>query len=521
MTIVSRRQMLKLLGAGAAGAMAVPLIGRAQQPGNFVNPLLIPPVETGTLVQEEGGLQRRHFELNLQKGSTRFLPDVDTATLGINGNYLGPTLRMRRGDIIDIQVNNRIGEESVLHWHGLHVPPRFDGGPMQSIVDGGSWNPVFDIRQQAATLWYHSHAMHNTGPQVYRGLAGMLIVDDDVSDALDLPSRYGVDDIPLILRDKRFDREGQFDYKSRFIDSMIGQHGDVMMVNGTIAPFFEATTDKLRLRLLNGSNARMYNLVFQDGREFLQIASDGGLLDKPVKLSRLLLLPGERAELILDLSDGKPAVLRSQASENHFPVFGGAFSQGMQQMHSEEFDIIEFRPKARLERLPPIPEKLATLPAIDASIAAKTRRMVLNMGYGSRGGSSTGPGWGLRNGWGGGFGGGFVGINGRAMTMSYINERVRLGDTEIWEINNRTPMIHPFHIHGNQFRVLDRNGEPPPAQEMGFKDTVHVHGGETVRVLVTFKDFADDKATFMYHCHMLEHEDKGMMGQFLVTETGA
>lgn len=521
MTLVSRRQMLKLFGAGAAGAMALPLISRAQTPGSFVNPLLIPPLEQGVLTPDEGGLMRRRFELNLQQGKTRFLPERDTNTLGINGSYLGPTLRVRRGDILDIQVNNRIGEDSVLHWHGMHVPPRCDGGPMQSIADQGSWNPVFDVRQQAATLWYHSHAMHKTGPQVYNGLAGMLIIDDDVSDALDLPSRYGIDDIPLILRDKRFDRDGQFEYKSRFIDSMIGQHGNVMMVNGTISPFFEASTDKLRLRLLNGSNARMYNLVFQDGREFLQIASDGGLLAKPVKLTRLLLMPGERAELVVDLSDGRPAVLRSQASQNHFPEFSGAFSQGMKQMHAEEFDIIELRPLAQLERLPPIPPALVTLPVVDARLATYTRRMALNMGYGSRGGSSQGPATGLRNGYGGGYGGGFFGINGRAMTMDYINERVPLGAIEIWEIINRTPMMHPFHIHGNPFRILDRNGAPPPAEESGFKDTVNVHPHETVRVLMAFKDFADDKAPFMYHCHMLEHEDLGMMGQFLVMETGA
>jgi len=190
-------------------------------------------------------------------------------------------------------------------------------------------------------------------------------------------------------------------------------------------------------------------------------------------------------------------------------------------MHSEEFDIIEFRPRAQPERLPPIPEILVALPVADDSIAIKTRRMVLNMGYGSRGGGSQGPAMGLRNGHGGGYGGGFFGINGRAMAMDYINERVRLGDTEIWEIFNRTPMVHPFHIHGNQFRVLDRNGSPPPAQEAGYKDTVHVHPQETVRVLMSFKDFADDMAPFMYHCHMLEHEDLGMMGQFLVTESGA
>lgn len=500
--------------------MSLPLIARAQTASNFVNPLLIPPLDTGTFMQEEGGVPRRRFELNLQKGTSLFVPQGETATLGINGNYLGPTLRFRRGDILDIQVNNRIGEESVLHWHGMHVPPRFDGGPMQSIADGESWNPVFDVRQQAATLWYHSHAMHKTGSQVYHGLAGMMILDDEVSEGVELPSRYGVDDIPLILQDKRFNRDGSFDYMSRYGDMMIGQHGDVMMVNGTVSPFFEATTDKVRLRILNGSNARLFHLTFDDGREFLQIASDGGLLEKPVPLRRLMLTPGERAEFLVDVSDGKPVILRSEPSDNHFPVFPGALSELMRAMHGESFDVLEIRPLANLERLLPAPGVLATLPAVSESMGVRTRRMRLNMGYGSRSGSGKGPGLGNRSGQGGGYGGGHFSINGRVMTMDYINERVKLGDTEIWEIFNDTPMVHPFHIHGNQFRVLDRNGAPPPAQETGYKDTVHVNARETVRVLVPFTDFADEMHTYMYHCHTLEHEDRGMMGQFLVTENG-
>lgn len=500
--------------------MTIPLIGRTQTSSNFVNPLQIPPLDTGTQVQEEGRVARRRFELNLQKGKTRFLLDTDTDTLGINGSYLGPTLRFKRGDVLDIQVNNRIGEESVLHWHGLHVPQRFDGGPMQSIADQGSWNPVFDARQPAATLWYHSHAMHKTGSQVYHGLAGMMILDDEPGAALDLPSRYGVDDIPLILQDKRFTPDGQLDYMSRYGDMMIGQHGDVMVVNGTVSPFFEARTDKLRLRILNGSNARLFNLAFNDGREFLQIASDGGLLEQPVPLRRLMVTPGERVELLVDVSDGRPVILRSEPSENHFPVFPGAFSELMRAMHGESFDILEIRPQTALERLPPVPGVLATLPAVSADMGMRTRRMRLNMGFGSRSGSGKGPGRGNRTGQGGGYGGGHFSINGRVMTMSYINERVKLGDTEIWEIINDTPMVHPFHIHGSQFRVLDRNGVPPPAQETGYKDTVHLHGRETVRVLVSFTDFADDMHTYMYHCHTLEHEDRGMMGQFLVLADG-
>ena len=162
------------------------------------NELQIPALERG---QPEQGKQK--FQLRLQRGSKSFLPGLQTPTFGINGDYLGPTLRFKRGESVAFTIDNQLGEPTTLHWHGFHLPPLQDGGPHQTIPDGGRWEPEFDIIQFAGTYWYHSHLLHESGRQVYMGLAGMIQVEDDTV-AVDLPNEYGVDDIPLILQDRRF-----------------------------------------------------------------------------------------------------------------------------------------------------------------------------------------------------------------------------------------------------------------------------------------------------------------------------
>ncbi|MBV1869176.1 MAG: multicopper oxidase domain-containing protein, partial [Marinosulfonomonas sp.] len=266
--------------------------------------------------------------------------------------------------------------------------------------------------------------------------------------------------------------------------------------NGTVQPYFKVTTEKLRLRLLNGANASIYNLAFSDGRQFVQIASDGGLLSEPVPMSKLRLAPGERAEIIVDFTGDETALLQS---------VGADAQSGMGRMMAEQtphFDMIEFRARENLIPSATVPEKLATLPVVSAKDAVRSRKFLLEMmGMGR-----------MRM---MGMGGGFT-INGEAMDIGRIDEVVNLGEIEIWEIANAGPMIHPFHIHNTQFRILDRNGQAPEANETGLKDTVIVDPGEVVRVLVQFENYTDSERPYMYHCHILEHEDAGMMGQFTV-----
>lgn len=466
---------------------------QAQQSFSFETPVAIPPIDQGNVID---GV--RVFALSLQNGKTEFFKGLETDTRGINASYLGPVLRMRSGESVRMEVANNLGQTSTLHWHGLNVPAKADGGPHQVIKAGETWSPEFKVHQVASTMWYHAHQLHETAAQVWAGLAGLIVIDDEKSDGLNLPSDYGVDDIPLVLQDRRFLRDGSMPYEVSMHDEMAGMSGNVPLINGTVSPYFSVTTEKLRIRLLNGANASIYNLAFADGRPFIQIASDGGFLADPVSMSRLRLAPGERAEIIVDFRADETVLLQSVAAN-----VGTGMGMGMMMgEQNPQFDLIEFRAGGNLKSSPSVPETLASLPVISESEAVRTRRFLLEM-----------PGMGPMRML--GMGGGFT-INGNAMNMQRIDEVVKMGETEIWEITNAGPMTHPFHIHNTQFRVLDRNGRAPTANEAGLKDTVVVEPGEVVRLLVRFDNYTDAERPYMYHCHILEHEDAGMMGQFTV-----
>jgi len=505
---------------GVLGLVASPGFStrlHAQQASAFNTPLQIPASLAGNIED-----RTRHFALNLQRGSKSFLTDTTTPTLGINGDFLGPTLRFTKGEAVSIRIQNQTGEPTSLHWHGFHLPAKEDGGPYQQIENGGSWNPGFTVLQNAGTYWYHSHLLHNSGEQVYRGLAGMILVEDKVTDEagqpLNLPSSYGVDDIPLIVQDRKFNTDGSFRYMADYEDSVTGMQGDTILVNGTIAPVFSPTTQLVRFRLLNAANARTFSFAFSDNRIFHQVASDGGLLEQPVALTELVLAPAERAEIVVDFSDGRDVTFLSLAKQPNFPDFQGALSEMMRKLNTEGFDILAIRPQANLDNSGQLPEFLTSITKLREADAINTRTIRLSMGFGTRSGDDAGPGRGARNGLGGGYGGGNFSINGRKMASSYINARIPIDTTEILEINNNSPMMHPFHIHNGQFQVLDRGGNPPPLNEQGWKDTIRVESGENLRLIMRFEDFADSESPYMYHCHILEHEDLGMMGQFLVVE---
>ena len=215
----------------------------AQEAAEFSNRLKIPELIDGTPAGNA-----RQFQLTLQQGASTFLPDTVTPTLGINGDFLGPTLHFRQGEEVAMSVQNLIGEASSLHWHGLRVPAIHDGGPFQQIENGATWTPGFRILQRAGTYWYHPHVFDKTGEQVYRGLAGLILVDDEESQQLDLPSNYGIDDIPLIVQDRQFNEDGSFRYMADYRELVMGSHGNVILVNGTINPIFTPSTKLVRFR---------------------------------------------------------------------------------------------------------------------------------------------------------------------------------------------------------------------------------------------------------------------------------
>lgn len=513
--MITRRKTLQLLSCGSAlGGIALgtglPLIGFAQQQAGELKPLQIPALNGGTVAD---GM--RHFQLTLQAGETEFFTGVKTATLGINGTYLGPTLHFNRYEQVALGVTNLLDVDSTLHWHGFHLPPTEDGGPHQPIAPGAQWNPQFQVIQYGGTYWYHSHVLHDSGEQVYRGLAGMIIVDDEEHPET-LPSEYGVDDIPLIVQDRRFNSEGQFRYRNRYEDIVMGMMGDTLLVNGTLNAEFRPRTTLVRFRILNAANARTFRFALSDGREFQQIGGDGGLLTEPVTLTSLTLASAERAEIVVRFQPGESVQLLSLGREVRPTNMPGAMPQMLARLNSEAFTVLQLNCESTLEDRESLAQQLTSIYRLPESAATNTRTFKLSMGAGMRSGEGRGPSDGQRNGSGGGFGGGNYFINGRVMDMDYINERVPLNTTEIWEVSNDSPMMHPFHVHNGQFQLLDRNGNPPPANEMGWKDTVRVNPGETVRLIMRFTDYSDEDNPYMYHCHILEHEDRGMMGQFVL-----
>ncbi len=503
---LSRRNFLKGITATSAGlAMPAILTTSALSYSSSLNALKIPDIMTGA--QQEG---KRVFDLAIQQGTSHFLPQKKTATLGYNNAYLGPVLRMRDGEQVSFHIKNNLRESVSTHWHGMHVPAHADGGPHQPIAPGKTWSPSFQVKQKSGTFWYHAHLPGKTGRHVYQGLAGMIIVDDDESRSLPLPKEYGVDDIPLIVQDRRFHRNGEFQYISMMPDRMMGMAGNVILVNGTAHPQLTLKRQRTRLRLLNGSNARIYNFGFDDNRSFYQIATDGSLLAKAVRRKRLRLAPGERAEILVDFEPN------SQANLMTYPDRSAGSSMGMMRMMSrnnETMQIISLRAGSLGASDMTLPKHLIEVPNWSPSNADKIRRFDLQggmmgmMGGMGRGSGMMGGGGMMSNMW---------RINGKAMKLSRIDERVALNSIEIWEISNSSMMVHPFHIHDIQFRIIDRNGRPALAHEQGLKDTVLVNTGETVRVIAEFKDYANSKIPYMYHCHNLEHEDGGMMGQFTV-----
>jgi blue copper oxidase len=534
---MKRRRLLQglaTLGLGASGAWVLwrpqepeplpleqtaagvqfPTIGIAPGPVGQ-NPLRIPDLLDGEL---RDGV--RHFALQTQHGLTRFFPEFETATLGINGSYLGPTLRLRCGEPIAIDVHNAMTEETTLHWHGLNVPAVMDGGPQQIIAPAAHWQARFTLDQHASTCWYHSHLHHRTGPQVYQGLAGMLLVESAETAALELPSRYGVDDIPVILQDRRFGENGVLEYPTDVSTLMRGVRGETLLVNGTLAPYLDVRTQKLRLRLLNAANARSFTIARSDEAPFALLAGDSSFLEAPLQVNSVTLSPGERAEIVLDIAPGQPFYLVNLPVSPYPAFYNGQMNGMMRSLDKDAFDVLEIRPALTLESSPALPAVLTSLARLRAEDAKVSRYFELGMGNGpGNGGGREGRGaggGGNGGGNGGGFGGGVFKLNGMTMDMARIDFEVQEGAVEIWELRNISPMIHPFHIHKVHFEILDRNGQPPPPEERGLKDTVRVHISETVRVIARFAGHPDPLHPYMFHCHILEHEDHGMMGQFVV-----
>ncbi|MGH3715963.1 MAG: multicopper oxidase family protein [Micromonosporaceae bacterium] len=446
---------------------------------DFVNRLAVPPLAPST-VDKDG---QRVFTLTAGEGRHDF-GGGPVDTWGFNGDYLGPTLRASRGEQVAVRVRNDLSEPTSVHWHGMHLPAKMDGGPHQPVAPGATWTPSWKVDQPAATLWYHPHPHGETAKHVYRGLAGMFIVDDPGTSA-DLPDTYGVDDIPVIVQDKQL-RDDELD-DSPDVMSDVGILGDTIAVNGTVAPYQQVTTERVRLRLLNGSTARVYHFGFADDRRFALVGTDGGLLPAPHHTRRVTLSPGERAEIVVTMRPGERTVLRSFPPPLGLDGLSERFAGG-----DDTLDVLQLRAAGRLAASPELPRTLVDVPRLDPDDAAQRRTFQLG---GNR-------------------------INAHKMALDRLDAVVTKDTTEIWEVTNADGTPHSFHVHDVQFQVLSVDGGAPPPQLSGWKDTLYLPPNVEFSLIMRFADYADPDTPYMFHCHVLFHEDAGMMGQFVVVAPG-
>jgi len=441
----------------------------------------------------------------------------------IPGSYLGPTLRLRRGQKVRIRFENRLPDPSIVHWHGLDVPEAADGHPRLAVAGGAEYVYEFEVTNRAGTYWYHPHPHMQTGPQVYSGLAGLVIVSDDEEAALALPS--GAQELLCVLQDRRFDANNQLVYSTTMMDMETGFLGDRVLVNGQPRPEWSLATRAYRVRVLNGSNARIYKLAWGDGTPMTVLGTDGGLLERPHTCRFVTLATGQRADLWLDLSQrpvGTKLELRSEAftlSDAGLNMGGrgmgmgmgggmgtgrGAAMAGTAPLPLGAAVSLAAITVARRETSPAhLPDRLSTFARMAAPAAgAPVRQIPIAFRMMQ---------WSLA---------------GRSFEMDAVapDETVTAGSTHIWEfINAGGPMglqmAHPIHLHGRQFRVLGRSGGSPTNTlraglvDGGLTDTVLVLPNETVRIQVPF---TTHPGLYLYHCHILEHEDMGMMRNFRV-----
>lgn len=424
------------------------------------NELALPPI-----VEPEDGI----VNITAQQGTTEIFDGVQTETFGYNGSFLGPIIKLTKGESVTFRTQNDLLVPTTFHWHGVEIPGEGDGGPHQILKPGSLEDVSFTVSQGASTLWFHPHPEGTTAEQVYKGLAGLIYIEDENSKKLGLPSEYGENDFPLVFQDRQFTEEKQFDYQSVLNED--GTIGDTLLINGTLNPKLTVGKEKVRLRLLNGSNARNYTFKLNTGDKFQQIATDGGFLNKPIEMNEITLTPGERAEIIIDFSKYD-------------------ISTDLALINEEDTILLPFNIDELKSNSIELPEILNDFVVTDEEKNLPTTKKLELFGMGT-----------------------MVSINDKQFDMNRIDFTQKQGETEIWEIYNKPDMMggmtHPFHIHGTQFKIVSIDGEEPPANLQGWKDTISIESGQTIKLAVKF----NNKGIYMFHCHVLEHEENGMMGQ--------
>ncbi len=440
----------------------------------FAVPLPIPPV----LAPSSSDATTDYYDVTMQVGQKQIIPGKLTTIWGYNGLLPGPTIISKRDRRVVVRQVNNLQESMSVHLHGGHTPPASDGLPTDLIGPGAAKIYTYPNNAPGSTLWYHDHAIDVTGRHVYMGLAGFYLLWDDFENSLPLPK--GANDVPLLLQDRSFNSDGSLNYPLTDATIRTGVLGDRLLVNGAIQPYFQVSRRKMRFRILNGSNARIYNLALSTGVPLVQIASDGGLLAFPASRQSISVAPAERVEVVIDFAKypvGTSVILKNQA---------GFASPSIP-------DVMRFDIVAEANDESSIPTTLRPITRIPESAATVKRNFTLEQTYQNG-----------RNVW---------TINRRLYDPARIDATPRLNATEVWTFENRSGESHPIHIHDIEWQILDINGSKPPPGDDGWKDVFLVPAWGRLRVIGTF---TDNLGGYVSHCHKLEHEDHAMMFGFEV-----
>ncbi|WP_242614002.1 multicopper oxidase family protein [Actinomadura roseirufa] len=455
-------------GLVVPGGLGLNSLRRKERPGvvpaAFTVPLQIPRAARPVMRT----LTTDYYHLTIQEAQAEILPGVRTKVLSYDGQFPGPTIRAVKGRRVVVRQTNKLTGEAVVHLHGGHVSPANDGHPANGIVPGGYRDYEYPNDQPAATLWYHDHVHHMESENVFRGLSGTYLISDPAELRLGLPN--GAYDVPIILRDIRFDDAGQIVYEMGDF-----KYRNTVLVNGSPQPYFKVAARKYRLRLVNAANMRFFNLSLSTGADLTVVASDGGLLPAPQPVKSIALSPAERADVVVDFSGYAPGTQ---------VVLTNAFGTDEASRSILRFDVGE--------------------PVRDRSRVPATLRRRMNLGEPDQtrtvsfGFNPQNQEWLL---------------DGKTFDMNRVDAKIKRGDTEIWQIQNlgvSPPVPHNMHLHGTHFEVLDRDGQPVAPHETGPKDTVFVASGSTVRIKVRWDTYL---GRYLYHCHLIDHSSMGMMAQ--------
>ena len=416
-------------------------------------------------------------KLTASKERISLKPGFETDVYAYNGHVPGPLLEASEGDSVIIHFKNDLPEETTVHWHGIHLPFVMDGSPFHPVEPGETFTYTFRIHEgTAGTYWYHPHPHHRTAWQVGMGLYGGIIIRDP-----DDPLPDSLTEHLLILSDNRFDEDDQIEFaepdsRQERVDDMNGREGNVLFVNDEIMPELSIQSGETqRWRIVNASGARIYRLALE-GHTFTHIGSDGGLFEHPKEVDEIILSNGERVELLVHGSDdpGSKVTLQDLPYDRYMPMWRPSDWD-----KTNDLLTLRYTDEHPVQEPFEVPETLRKIPELNIDDATETRVMRMSNGK----------------------------INSKTMDMNRVDETAELGATEIWDIRNLVGMDHPFHLHGFQFQVFERNGEP--VSQRKWEDTVNVPGFESARFIVRYDNYP---GKWMFHCHILDHEDQGMMG---------